>query len=77
MMQSDIRNPLSRRDVLKAALAGVAVAGGQLHPLSASLAQAGEPQQFKLPPLPYAYDALEPHIDARTMAIQHGKHHAG
>ncbi|MDE2820604.1 MAG: superoxide dismutase [Chloroflexota bacterium] len=77
MMQSDIRNPLSRRDVLKAALAGVAVAGGQLHPLSASLAQAGEPQQFKLPPLPYAYDALEPHIDARTMEIHHGKHHAG
>ena len=30
---------------------------------------------FKLPPLPYAYDALEPHIDARTMEIHHGKHH--
>lgn len=28
-----------------------------------------------LPPLPYAYDALEPHIDARTMEIHHGKHH--
>lgn len=32
---------------------------------------------FELPPLPYAYDALEPHIDARTMEIHHGKHHAG
>lgn len=32
---------------------------------------------FKLPELPYAYDALEPHIDARTMEIHHGKHHAG
>lgn len=32
---------------------------------------------FKLPDLPYAYDALEPHIDARTMEIHHGKHHAG
>ena len=28
-----------------------------------------------LPPLPYAFDALEPHIDARTMEIHHGKHH--
>ena len=31
---------------------------------------------FELPPLPYAHDALEPHIDARTMEIHHGKHHA-
>ena len=32
--------------------------------------------RFELPQLPYAYDALEPHIDARTMEIHHGKHHA-
>ena len=32
---------------------------------------------FELPALPYAYDALEPHIDARTMEIHHSKHHAG
>jgi Fe-Mn family superoxide dismutase len=31
---------------------------------------------FKLPELPYAYDALEPHIDAKTMEIHHNKHHA-
>jgi Fe-Mn family superoxide dismutase len=31
----------------------------------------------ELPNLPYAFDALEPHIDARTMEIHHGKHHAG
>ncbi len=31
---------------------------------------------FQLPNLPYAFDALEPHIDARTMEIHHGKHHA-
>ncbi len=31
---------------------------------------------FSLPNLPYAYNALEPHIDARTMEIHHGKHHA-
>jgi Fe-Mn family superoxide dismutase len=30
---------------------------------------------FELPTLPYAYDALEPHIDARTMEIHHTKHH--
>lgn len=30
---------------------------------------------FTLPPLPYAPDALEPHIDAQTMQIHHGKHH--
>ena len=32
---------------------------------------------FKLPQLGYAHDALEPHFDARTMEIHHGKHHAG
>ena len=32
---------------------------------------------FELPKLAYAYDALEPHIDAKTMEIHHGKHHAG
>ena len=31
---------------------------------------------FTLPDLPYAHDALEPHVDARTMQIHHGKHHA-
>jgi Fe-Mn family superoxide dismutase len=31
---------------------------------------------FPLPDLPYAFDALEPHIDARTMQIHHDKHHA-
>lgn len=32
---------------------------------------------FDLPKLDYSYDALEPHIDARTMEIHHSKHHAG
>src|ERR1700759_5411818 len=30
---------------------------------------------FTVPPLPYANDALEPHIDAKTMEIHHDKHH--
>ncbi|MEZ4920839.1 MAG: superoxide dismutase [Saprospiraceae bacterium] len=32
---------------------------------------------FTLPNLPYDFNALEPHVDARTMEIHHGKHHAG
>lgn len=32
---------------------------------------------YKLPELPYSYDALEPYIDAKTMEIHHSKHHAG
>lgn len=32
---------------------------------------------YELPKLPYEYNALEPHIDARTMEIHHGKHHQG
>ena len=32
---------------------------------------------YKLPSLPYEHDALEPHIDKKTMEIHHGKHHQG
>jgi Fe-Mn family superoxide dismutase len=35
-----------------------------------------EPKEFKLPELPYSYDALEPYIDTETMTIHHSKHHA-
>jgi Fe-Mn family superoxide dismutase len=37
----------------------------------------GAGEKYTLPELDYAYDALEPHIDARTMEIHHSKHHAG
>ena len=37
---------------------------------------AAEAKRFELPPLPYPASALEPHIDARTMTLHHGKHHA-
>src|ERR1700730_518057 len=33
------------------------------------------PMAHSIPPLPYPHDALEPHIDAKTMEIHHGKHH--
>ena len=36
-----------------------------------------EKGEYILPPLPYAYDALEPHIDEQTMRLHHDKHHAG
>ena len=35
-----------------------------------------KPVAFSVPPLPYSFDALEPHIDAKTMEIHHDKHHA-
>ncbi|MBC8041452.1 MAG: superoxide dismutase [Opitutaceae bacterium] len=72
---------LSRRDALKTLGAGallVAGLGGSAKVLAAEapLSVAGKTvQPFTLPKLAYAYDALEPHIDARTMEIHHTKHH--
>jgi len=66
---------MTRRQAIKTtALATTAVAIahtviGQNNPAAATAAA------FTLSPLPYALDALEPHIDARTMEIHHGKHH--
>ena len=34
-----------------------------------------KPMAFEVPPLPYEYDALEPHIDEATMRVHHDKHH--
>jgi Fe-Mn family superoxide dismutase len=46
------------------------------HPLDfPSTHRGGLVMAFELPKLPYSYDALEPHIDARTMEIHHTKHH--
>ena len=66
---------LSRRSVLKAGGLGLmAVSGLKASDVLASSVVAGE--EFTLPPLPYAYDALEPHIDAQTMKIHHDLHQA-
>ncbi|MBN2505828.1 MAG: superoxide dismutase [Verrucomicrobia bacterium] len=69
---------IPRRDALKKtalAAAAVVVAAPRLPCAGAQPAgSAGAP--FVLPPLPYAFDALEPHVDARTMEIHHGRHHA-
>ena len=75
---------MNRRLVLKALglSAALAAAGNPLE--IGSLAQTAEAQTaaksgepFALPPLPYAYDALEPYIDATTMHLHHDKHHQG
>jgi Fe-Mn family superoxide dismutase len=58
----------------RAALAGTAAAVLALAPRVAFAQTAAGP--FKLDPLPYPNNALEPHIDARTMEIHHGRHHA-
>jgi Fe-Mn family superoxide dismutase len=63
---------MQRRDFLAGT---AALAGGCLLPRLSFAADSVE-QLYELPKLPYAYDALEPHIDARTMEIHHSKHHA-
>ncbi|MCL4691708.1 MAG: twin-arginine translocation signal domain-containing protein [Candidatus Hydrogenedentes bacterium] len=73
----------TRRDFLKTA-GTVAAAGSVIGvPFAASAQGAsgekslGALTEHTLPPLPYAYDALEPFIDAETMTLHHDKHHAG
>ena len=75
----------SRREILKMAASSVSVAAGGF-PSVFALGTAAEAREnaetlngarFELPELPYDYGALQPHIDAMTMEIHHGKHHAG
>ena len=68
---------MTRREAIKTTVAGAATVAVALSDLSVFNAVAQNPGPFKLPPLPYAFDALEPYIDARTMEIHHDKHHAG
>ena len=72
------RELVTRREALKTIGAGAAALS--LSTLAAREAtsaskMAATTQPFALPKLPYAYDALEPHIDAQTMEIHHTKHH--
>lgn len=64
---------ISRRQALKCAM--LAAACSVAKPVL-NFAAEGAPGPFSVAPLPYATDALEPHIDAPTMEIHHGKHHA-
>ena len=76
---------MNKREFLKSAAilgAGIAtgfttVLKGVVPPSAGEIpASNGPAGKFVLPALPYAYNALEPHIDARTMEIHHTKHHA-
>ncbi len=64
---------MTRRQAIQTT--ALAAATAVLPPLQAQPA-AAPTGPFKLAPLPYDVDALEPHFDARTMEIHHGKHHA-
>ena len=70
---------MTRRQAIKttaiatAACAAMLPSAGAQQPAPAT--GPGSYGPFRLPPLPYAFDALEPHIDAQTMEIHHNKHH--
>jgi Fe-Mn family superoxide dismutase len=71
---------MSRRAALKTLGAGVVLAGlagvaGRAGASEKARMHASGAVGWDLPKLPYAYDALEPHVDARTMEIHHTKHH--
>jgi len=63
---------MNRREILKLLGGATALAGGARGLVAPALASQGA---FTLPPLGYPFDALEPHIDARTMQIHHDAHH--
>jgi len=71
---------INRRQMLSRSVAGVAAlaVAAEIAPSIAFAADAlaDMPPGFTLPKLPYAFDALMPHIDAQTMEIHHDKHHA-
>ncbi len=66
---------MNRRDALKATVLAATVPSIFVRERSIQAPSMDTSAPFSLPPLPYAYDALEPHIDARTMEIHHGRHH--
>jgi Fe-Mn family superoxide dismutase len=74
---------MNRREYLKKSLAGAALIGatGLSLPKSASAIALdtfdSSKGEYVLPKLDYAYDALEPHIDAQTMELHHSRHHQG
>jgi Fe-Mn family superoxide dismutase len=67
---------LTRRQLLSTLGAGgLSLAALRPTPSSRTQPPTGADGPFTLPPLPYAFAALEPHIDAQTMQIHHGRHH--
>jgi len=66
-----ISSNIDRRHFVKL---GTLAATATLLPVAGNAEEAAAPA-FSLPPLPFPFGALEPHIDAKTMEIHHGKHH--
>lgn len=64
---------ITRRHTVLAAAAATFAVAEVLRPSAAHAQQASGP--FAVPPLPYGFDANEPHIDAQTMQLHHDKHH--
>ena len=77
--RSDSSSDVDRRDFLSRSVATVAASGAAASLLApahaAAQATAAPSGPYKLPKLGYAFDALEPHIDAKTMEIHYTKHH--
>ena len=65
----------TRREVVKTAVQTAVIAAAASGPARFALAEEAK-AVHTLPALPYAFDALEPHLDARTMELHHDKHHA-
>lgn len=65
---------MNKRHFLKT---GLSLAGLSLLDPLQTVQSLAAPVKFELPKLPYGFDALEPHIDARTMEIHYTKHHGG
>src|SRR5204863_1524614 len=73
-LRKELQAMMTRREAAKRTLLSTAGLATWMRP-TALQAQSAPAGPFKLPPLPYAFDALEPHIDAKTMEIHHDRHH--
>ncbi|MDB6135994.1 MAG: sodA [Verrucomicrobiales bacterium] len=70
-----MHTPSSRREFIALTAAAALAGSARAQSKPAATAAAAPSGPFALDPLPYAANALEPHIDAKTMEIHHGKHH--
>jgi Fe-Mn family superoxide dismutase len=70
--------PVDRRRFLRlAGRTALAAALGRVGASAPERGKEGMAMKHELPPLPYAYDALEPHLDEQTLRLHHDKHHQG
>ena len=70
------RNFLFLLGATTGAAVGIPATLAAISPIESSTKQAGMKEAFQIEPLPYAYEALEPHIDAETMRFHHDRHYA-